>query len=310
MWDGVHASESSTVTAEIRRNFVDLGDLGPLSFRFVRDLLFERSDPIMPLRRLMLPARLEALLLDVSTSPSIDDGALEESERIALKAVVDGLRVARAGVWMFEADRQAIRCRKLVDSIHPDEGEEITLDRATYPRYFAALDTERAVVADDARSDPKTSEFTEGYLKPLGITAMLDVPIRQHGRMMGIICAEHVGPARAWSSEEAAFAAAVADLLGRSVTAYRARLKAQKFTTSALDHSHRILAETTAADADLAEMTAELGRLRSTAGTDSAGSIDALAGIADRLRAHVEAAQRGAVGLESAVNTFRDVPKR
>ena len=165
-------------------------------------------------------------------------------------------------------------------------------------------------MADDARSDPKTSEFTEGYLKPLGIAAMLDVPIRQHGRMVGIICAEHVGPARAWSSEEAAFAAAVADLLGRSVTAYRARLKAQKFTTSALDHSHRILAETTAADADLAEMTAELGRLRSTAGTDSAGSIDALAGVADRLRAHVEAVRRGAVEIESVVNTFRDVPKR
>ena len=35
--------------------------------------------------------------------------------------------------------------------------------------------TERVIDATDARTDPRTSEFTDAYLTPLGIGAMLDI---------------------------------------------------------------------------------------------------------------------------------------
>ena len=46
------------------------------------------------------------------------------------------------------------------------------------PPYFDALEAERVIAADDARTDPRTSGFTTWYLDPNGIGAMLDVPVR------------------------------------------------------------------------------------------------------------------------------------
>ena len=83
----------------------------------------------MPIRAMMLPARLEALLLEVSTNPSIDDGDLEGTHRLVLKTVSDGLRVARVGVWMFDESRSAIRCLALADSAHKVESEDIALEQ-------------------------------------------------------------------------------------------------------------------------------------------------------------------------------------
>ncbi len=161
---------------------------------------------------------LEALLLRASKSEAVDEGQLEETFRLCLRAVCEGLGVARAGVWMLLPDRTGIRCELLVDRANESD-VEIVLTREAYPRYFAALDDERSLLADDAREDPRTREFTAGYLVPLGITSMLDVPIRHHGAMVGIICCEHVGPRRAWLPDEASFAAALADLIGRAITA-------------------------------------------------------------------------------------------
>ena len=85
------------------------------------------------------------------------------------------------------------------------------LAAADFPAYFRALEEERAIVAHDAHRDPTTREFSS-YLSPLGIGAMLDAPIRVHGRMAGVVCHEHVGGAREWSPEEQGFAASIADL--------------------------------------------------------------------------------------------------
>src|SRR5499426_2165334 len=50
------------------------------------------------------------------------------------------------------------------------------------------------------------------YLKVHGITSMMDVPIWHKGRLYGVLCHEHVGPARRWTSDEETFAGNLADL--------------------------------------------------------------------------------------------------
>lgn len=160
----------------------------------------------------------EALLLEASRSEAIDEGRLDEAYRLCLKVVREGLQITRAGIWMHLPDRSGIRCALLLDAVH-GESESLVLTRDAYPRYFLALDEERAIAADEAREHPSTREFRDGYLVPLGITSMLDVPIRHRGEMVGIVCCEHVGPARSWRPEEAAFAASIADLIGRAITA-------------------------------------------------------------------------------------------
>jgi len=51
------------------------------------------------------------------------------------------------------------------------------------------------------------------YLAPLGITSMLDAPIRMGGEVVGVLCLEHIGPQRTWTQDEQSFAGSVADLV-------------------------------------------------------------------------------------------------
>jgi PAS domain S-box-containing protein len=51
------------------------------------------------------------------------------------------------------------------------------------------------------------------YLKPLGIGAMLDVPLRQNDSTIGVLCLEHVGDGRAWTADEQNFALSLSNLI-------------------------------------------------------------------------------------------------
>ncbi len=158
------------------------------------------------------------ILHQVSKSKVIDNGDLHAANSLILNSVIEGLKIKRAGIWLLSEDRHAMVCRLLIDQANP-HAETPQLYRQDYPRYFAALDQDRAIVAHDAHSDESTSEFSGVYLRPLGITAMLDAPIHHRGEMTGIICCEHQGPTRVWTEDEVAFVSALADLYGRALSA-------------------------------------------------------------------------------------------
>lgn len=127
------------------------------------------------------------------------------------------LGVERVSVWFFNKDRSEIFCEdlyKLSENLH-EKG--VKLEARQYPCYFQALEESRIIAANDARNDPRTKEFTEGYLKPLGITSMLDVTVRLHGEVFGAVCHEHTGPIRKWTEEEQSFAASVADSVSLAI---------------------------------------------------------------------------------------------
>lgn len=164
-------------------------------------------------------AALQDIMRRVSMSPLIDGGAEADAIRLVLSSVCEGLAIQRAGVWFLDPAREEIRCRLLIDLAHGTESEDLVLTQRDYPAYFDALGRERAIAAHDAHTDPSTCEFSAGYLQPLGIGAMLDVPIRHHGQMIGIVCCEHTGSARTWHPEEVAFATGLGDLVGRAINA-------------------------------------------------------------------------------------------
>jgi len=164
-------------------------------------------------------ARLQNILLRVSQSPAIDAGDQALAIRLVLDSACEGLAVDRAGVWFYDDAREAIVCELLIDRRNQDELRDVRLSAAQFPAYFQALATERFIDAADAGADPRTAEFRDSYLAPLGIGAMLDAPIRHRGRMIGIICAEHLGGVRDWMPDEATFAGVLADLVGRALNA-------------------------------------------------------------------------------------------
>src|SRR5689334_7761760 len=95
----------------------------------------------------------------------------------ATKLIASTLAVERVGIWLFEDERTKIRLACQYQRTGDGYRSGDVLTKADYPKYFAALDDYRAIVADDARTHPLTSEFTASYLVPNGITSMLDAPL-------------------------------------------------------------------------------------------------------------------------------------
>ncbi len=131
-------------------------------------------------------------------------------ERIT-RAAAETLGTERVSIWLYDTDRSAIRCADLYELGARCHSKGSELRAADFPAYFAALETERTIAAHDARSDPRTREFTASYLDPLGIVSMLDAPVRAGGRMIGVVCHEHVGAPRRWTEDEQRFAGSIAD---------------------------------------------------------------------------------------------------
>ncbi|QIZ72418.1 PAS domain S-box protein [Oxynema aestuarii] len=137
------------------------------------------------------------------------------------------LGVARASIWLYDRDGEAIVCEDLYELDGDRHSRGSMLSARDYPAYFQSLGANRAILARHARTDPRTRELSDDYLVPLGITAMLDVPIRCGDRPHGVLCLEHLGTTeRNWSISEENFAQYLAYALALTLeTNDRARVE-------------------------------------------------------------------------------------
>jgi len=144
--------------------------------------------------------------LDLMTQRTLIDGDVEKTIRRVNQAASTTLAVQRVSVWFTDAGATKINCVDLYDHATSQHTSGVELFAKDFPPYFKALKTERTIAAHDAHTDPRTSCFSEVYLKPLGINSMLDVPIWVGKGMVGVICHEHRGPKRTWNRDEETFA--------------------------------------------------------------------------------------------------------
>lgn len=141
----------------------------------------------------------------------------EDRLRGILAASARTLQVERLSLWLMDEDRQAIRCLGLHRHASQSHESGAVIRREDAPSYFEALERDRVIAADDAHADPRTRGFGQAYLGPNRIGAMLDVPLRQDDRMVGVLCAEHVGSPRAWTVDEQNFAVSTANLIATAL---------------------------------------------------------------------------------------------
>jgi diguanylate cyclase (GGDEF)-like protein/PAS domain S-box-containing protein len=152
--------------------------------------------------------RLQQALVELSRSdPGDEAAALLRHVRISAHT----LGVDRVSVWLFNADHSELVCSVLYRREKDAVESGATLQARDYPRYFAVMEESRVVAAENARTDPRTSEFTDGYLVPHGIVSMMDVPVRLRGRLVGVVCHETIGTSRPWTFEQQGFASSIAD---------------------------------------------------------------------------------------------------
>jgi PAS domain S-box-containing protein len=158
-----------------------------------------------------------------------------------LKVAAETLNVERVSLWKLDnKSGSQIRCVDLFILSSGAHEAGAVLRRDDAPAYFAAIERERVIAATDARTDPRTRDFTANYLTPLDIYSMLDVPLRRGEEVSGVLCIEHVGGPRAWTIDEQNFAIATANLISVAIADER-RTEALRLVAQSDARAHMIL---------------------------------------------------------------------
>lgn len=185
--------------------------------RRIRSLV--AHDPVRPQdeaarrRTLAELVRLQQAHLDLARTDLWDFDAAVQRLTATMAELVGTERV---GLWLFSPDRRSLRC---VDVYTRSLGVHArAADLAASGEYLCSLQASLTLATGDAERDPRTLEFAHDYLRPLGITAMLDAPVRRDGRVVGVLCHEHVGPTpRTWSLLDQCAAAKGASFAARAL---------------------------------------------------------------------------------------------
>jgi PAS domain S-box-containing protein len=206
--------------------------------------------------------RQNSVLAEQARSPDLLNASPDDALMMITELAAETLGVGRVSVWHYNDDRTKIRCSDLYEKAAHRHSSGLELTAADYPAYFRALAEERCIAADSAATDARTREFSPHYLEPHGIVSMLDAPIRGGGRMVGVVCHEHIGQPRSWKPDEQSFAGSMADLVSLSLEVTQRRQ-----AEAALREAHANLevkvAERTRDLADANERLKELDRLKS-----------------------------------------------
>lgn len=153
----------------------------------------------------------------LAINEAINMGDTSIALRLLMKEISEVIQVERASVWLLSENGEDMRCNLLTEARNNRFSEGAVLKRKDYPHYFEAVHKYNRVCANDAQNDPQTNEFTENYLKPLGITSMLDAGIHLNGMLIGVVCLEHTGKKRNWYPEEEAYTSAIAALIAQTL---------------------------------------------------------------------------------------------
>ena len=183
--------------------------------------------------------RQAAGILEILHHPTIARGDLAAAARTITQMAAEVLELERVSVWWLEPTRHELQCVSLFVRSRGCHHVDVPLRGADYPRYFAALATERAIAAEEACQDARTAELSTIYLQPLGIVSLLDAPIRRQGAVIGVVCHEHLGGVRRWQPDEIRFAAEVADQMAQ-VMVNAERQQAERELVQAKERAERL----------------------------------------------------------------------
>ncbi len=211
-------------------------ELTRINERLTREVAFRRNTEQILKYRTERIVHYQRSLVELSKHANEDlTAAMKKITQEAAKA----LSLEQVSIWLIDESSDELVCQdvyKQTGDIH-EAGHR--LKAVDYPAYFRAIESGQILAANNACEDSRTCEFRKDYLEPLGITSMMDAPIRRHGKVLGVLCCEHVGVAKEWTLEEQDFAGSLADMIALQMEA-KERHKAEHALARVNEH----LAET------------------------------------------------------------------
>jgi two-component system sensor histidine kinase/response regulator len=166
------------------------------------------------------------VLTQLAKNQVLYQGDLKVPLRKITEIAAKNIEVERVSIWLYDETRTQIQCLDLFEKSSNRHSDGASLLAANYPAYFQALQQDQPIAATDAHTDSRTKEFSASYLTPLGITAMLDTPVKLEGVTVGVLCLEHTGTTRDWTPEDQNFASSLSNLVSLALEA-RERLRAE-----------------------------------------------------------------------------------
>ena len=199
------------------------------------------------------------VLVELAKSKTQNGSDLKASLQEITEATAHTLEVDRVSIWLFSDCKFAdlylgLENQKSLSNIsanlgknHPEatnqknllcielyeskinrhsSGLQISADNCN--NYLQALAEERLIAVNNLKEEVKIQDFAVSYLTPQKIKAVVTVPIRIDGEMIGFLCCENSANIRQWLLGEKNFAAAIGDYTALALeNADRAKAKAQ-----------------------------------------------------------------------------------
>ncbi|HEY0074827.1 MAG TPA: ATP-binding protein [Abditibacteriaceae bacterium] len=157
---------------------------------------------------------------DLTRLRASDQTELETAFQKITEAANKILDAERCSIWLYNEDNSAIRCHDLYETATQKHSQGFEWSAQDFPAYFRALESGEIIVANDAHTHSATHEFTESYLKPLGIMSRLDKAIVMGGQSIGVLCCERTGANRPWKLKDQTFARSAAAICALILESY------------------------------------------------------------------------------------------
>lgn len=176
--------------------------------------------------------RQRAAIASLAMNKSIMEGHLLASFQTVTRVIAETIGVAFTSIWLFNENASELRCESLYEAgqnRHTSGGALLVRD---FPKYFEAITKDSRIAAHDAQHDPNTVEMLNSYLMPSNITSMLDTGIYKDANLAGVVCLEHTGKPRVWTTDEVAFVSTMGAFITRIIANDSRRRAEEKLIVS------------------------------------------------------------------------------
>lgn len=158
---------------------------------------------------------LDETLLRMATSDPMRKRDRVGSERFILKRACNALTSRRAWLWHYNESSGTLLCALAYEAgqLNMMSGPSISSEDCI--AYLDMLGSTRILESPNLSIDPLFEEWAE-FLSGERPSSMLHIPIRVHGRMVGLLWIEAKETGRRWLESERAFALETAGLLAQT----------------------------------------------------------------------------------------------